>query len=175
MLRVVLPLITAANIGAVAAANIGAVAAVDIAVADKVVVIVYVDVVAAPAAASPRSPHRPADPERDRACSNNSSRRIWRIVNRRIGIDWRAIDILRRIRRHIDHLRVRLLDDDHSLVLNDLCLNRLLRVGLQGSCALRFLAHSLNGVHYVALLREKSVAQVCRPLNVIRQPLHQVW
>ena len=173
MLRVMLPFITTANIGAVTAADVG--------VADKVVVVVDVDVVVAPAAApapaasAPRSSHRPANSERDRACSNDCTCRIRRIVNRRIRIDWRAIDNRGRIRRHIDDIWISLLDDDHRLFLNDLCLYSLLRVGLQGSCALRFLAHSLNGVHNVALLREKSIAKFCRPLNVIGQPLHQVW
>jgi len=78
MLWIVLPFII--DVTAAIAADISAITAVAyVGVADKVVVVVNVDIVAAPAAtpapaASPRSPHCPTNSKRDRAGSNDSRR-----------------------------------------------------------------------------------------------------
>jgi hypothetical protein len=40
---------------------------------------------------------------------------------------------------------------------------------------LRLLAHALYGRHDLILLSQKRIAQISRPLNVIRQPFDDVW
>jgi hypothetical protein len=56
---------------------------------------------------------------------------------------------------------------DCLVVLDDPGFNFHLLVGLQRAGALRFLSHTLDRIHNVALLREESVAQIGGPLNVI--------
>ena len=45
---------------------------------------------------------------------------------------------------------------------------------VEGALVLRLLPHPLDGVHDVALLGEEGVAEVRRPLDVVREPLHHV-
>jgi hypothetical protein len=71
-------------------------------------------------------------------------------------------------------LRIRLLDDDHALRFDDLCLHDLLFIRLQIALFLRLLAHPLHGIHYVLLLREERIAKIGGPLDVISQPLYHV-
>jgi hypothetical protein len=175
MRRIVLPRIAAASI----AADVGSVTAADVGIAVKVVVPVYVDVAATPSAAptptsAPRRAHRQADPERYCAGSYNCSRRIRWVVNRRIGINRRSIHVSGIVRRHVNHLRICLFHNDYLFAFDNPGLDLLLLVGFQGAGALRFLPHPLNGVHDVGLLREKRVAEIGGPLNVIRQPLDQI-
>ncbi len=49
----------------------------------------------------------------------------------------------------------------------------LLLCGFQGALVLGLLAHPLNDIHDVALLRPKGVAENSGPLNVIREPLYR--
>jgi len=51
-----------------------------------------------------------------------------------------------------------LLHHNDTLVFYDLGLNLLVRIGHQGAFALGLRAHSLNGVHHIALLRKEGVA-----------------
>jgi hypothetical protein len=48
-----------------------------------------------------------------------------------------------------------------------LSFHRLLLIGSQRSGALRFLAHALNGIHYVALLRKEGITEISGPLDVV--------
>jgi hypothetical protein len=36
-------------------------------------------------------------------------------------------------------------------------------------------AHALNGIHQIALLRQKRISQIGRPLEIIRKSLHNIW
>ena len=143
----------------------------------EVVVDVDVDVVAsaAPAAAAAGAApdgraHHDAEAERD----ERGPGRIRRVVDRRIRVDRRPVDDRRAVRRHVDDLGVRRLDDDDCLSLDDLRLDLLLLVRLQGPVVLGLLPHPLDGVHDVALLREEGVPEVGRPLDVVREPLHDL-
>jgi hypothetical protein len=66
----------------------------------------------------------------------------------------------------LDHLRVGLLNNDHLLVLNCLGFYFHLFVRLQ-ALILGLLAHALDRVHHIRLLRQESVPQVGCPLNVV--------
>jgi hypothetical protein len=46
---------------------------------------------------------------------------------------------------------------------------------LKSAFVLGLLAHALNGIHHIALLRKESIAQIGGPLNVVCQPLHELW
>jgi hypothetical protein len=67
-----------------------------------------------------------------------------------------------------------LLDHDHTFVFDDFCFYLLLLAGFQISFVLCFLAHSLDGVHDVRLLREKCVAEVGCPLDIVGEPLDDI-
>src|SRR4029077_16853836 len=144
--------------------------------ADKVIGVIDVDVAASPATSpTPCATHPRA--HRDSNAEGNGYRPGGRIVNgwiRIIRIVGRAVDHRRAIRRHIDHLWIRLLDHDHALGFHDLRLYDLLLVGFQVALLLCLLAHPLHRVHHVLLLRQECIAQVRRPLNVIGQALDQV-
>jgi hypothetical protein len=47
--------------------------------------------------------------------------------------------------------------------------------GFQISCALSLRTHTLDGIHYVRLLRQECVSQIGRPLNIAGHPLNHVW
>jgi hypothetical protein len=64
------------------------------------------------------------------------------------------------------------LDHDHTLILNDLGFYLLLLGRFQIAGVLCLLAHALHGIHHIALLRQKRVAQVRGPLNVFCQTLY---
>src|SRR6201993_820120 len=155
--------------------NVVAVSTANIRVAVEIVVVVDSNVVvAAPAAApapsaSPRRSHHHANAKR-----NGQSRGIvsrWRIVNGRVGIDWRSVHHDRIIRRHINDLWIRLLDHDHTLALDDLGFHLLLLGRFQIAGVLCLLAHALHGIHHVALLRQERVAEIGGPLNVVCESL----
>jgi hypothetical protein len=40
---------------------------------------------------------------------------------------------------------------------------------MQSALVLRLLAHALNGIHHVALVRKEDVAEISSPLNVVSQ------
>ena len=104
MLRIVLPVGPTAIIakptrwlirGSVTVADVISISAVDIRVSVEVVVVIYVDVIATPAAAitptaTPERPHRYTDPKGKGHSGCVISRR--RVVNRWIRIDRRTID-----------------------------------------------------------------------------------
>jgi hypothetical protein len=71
-------------------------------------------------------------------------------------------------------LWVGLLDHDHTFVLNDLGFDLLLLGRFQIPLVLGFFAHALHGIHYIALLRQESVAQIGGPLNVVSETFHHV-
>jgi hypothetical protein len=50
----------------------------------------------------------------------------------------------------------------------------LLRSRLQSAFVLCLAAHALNRIHQIALLRQKGVAQIRGPLNVVSQQFHEV-
>lgn len=39
---------------------------------------------------------------------------------------------------------------------------------------MRFCAHTLNGIHHVALLRKKRVTEIGGPLDIVRQSLNHI-
>jgi hypothetical protein len=122
----------------------------------------------------PRGADRQADAERDRAGRDDGARRNRRIVDRRVGVDRRAVDDYRVVGRNIDDLRVRRLDDDDRLLLDDLRLDRLLLGRLERPGPLGLLAHPLDGIHDVGLLREERVAEFGGPLDVVPEALDDV-
>ena len=141
--RVVLPFIataaerinaiTTTEVAAVAAAKVATIttakrvypiAAADVGIAIEIVIAINVDIAAAPTTtptptAAPGSADRQPNAKRYRCgpkiCAGPV---IWRIPDRWIGITQWSIDISRVVRGHIDHLRIRLLDNDHLLALN---------------------------------------------------------
>jgi hypothetical protein len=170
VLRVVLPFVTCIPCSGIT----GAIAAcvVDVCGAVKTVVPVDVYVAAAPSAtptpaATERGAHCNADAKRERARSNDSAGGNRRVVDRRIRISRRTINNRRVIGWHIHYLWLRLLNYDYALALYNLGLDSHLFVRFKSSCFLCLPAHSLYGVHHVALLREKNIAQIGGPLNVV--------
>jgi len=72
-----------------------------------------------------------------------------------------------------------LFDDDRALVFDHLRIYFLLLTRFQITFVLSFLTHALYGIHYIGLLRQKCVAEVSGPLDVVcqsfddvRQPSH---
>jgi hypothetical protein len=66
----------------------------------------------------------------------------------------------------LDHLWVRLLNNDHLFVLNRLGFYLHLFVRLQ-ALILGLLAHALDRVHHIRLLRQECVPQIGCPLNIV--------
>jgi hypothetical protein len=67
-----------------------------------------------------------------------------------------------------------LLDNDHLLALNCLGFDLLVFIRHQSSFALCRHAHPLDGVHHIALLREKRVTEIRGPLNVVGEAFHHI-
>jgi hypothetical protein len=91
MSRIVLPPVTAADV-------VDAIAAIDVGIAIEIVVVINVDVVAAPTSAptptaAPGGAHGQTNSERNRTGGNHSASRIRRIIDRRIGIHRRTINV----------------------------------------------------------------------------------
>jgi hypothetical protein len=184
MLRIVLPVgISATSAPAawllrwtVSISDIVAVAAANVRVSVEIIVVIDVDgVVAAPAAtptpaAAPERPHRHSNAERNRHSRGIVSRR--RIVNGWVRVDGRTVHDYGIIRGNIHHLWVGLLDHDHTLALDDFGFHLLLLGRFQIAVVLCLLAHSLDSIHDIALLRQERVAQVGGPLNVICETLY---
>lgn len=183
MLRIVAPVgissVPATDVGTVSAVNVGPVATVNIRIAVEVIEIVDGDVIAAPAApisptaAPPKGAHSHTHTERDGKSCRIVARR--RIGNGRVRIRWRPVDDRGIVRGHIDDLRVGLLDHNHTLILDDLGFHFLLLGRFETAFVLSFFSHALHGIHHIALLRKKRVAQICRPLNVVGEPLCYIW
>jgi hypothetical protein len=154
------------------------VAVANIRVSVEIIVVIDVDgVVAAPAGAptpatAPERSHRHPNAEGNRHSCGIVS--CGRIVNGRVGVDGRTVNHYRIIRGYVDDLWVGLLDHDHTLALDDFGFHLLLLGRFQIAGVLCLFAHSLDGIHDIALLRQERVAQVRGPLNVIRQALYDV-
>ena len=99
---------------------------------------------------------------------------IGRIPDTRIGITHWSPDISGIVGGHIDHLRIRLLDHDYLLVLDGLFFDLLLVIRSQSSFLLGLRAHPLDGVHDIALLRQKGITEIGGPLNVIGEAFDHV-
>ena len=52
--------------------------------------------------------------------------------------------------------------------------NFLLSAGLQRACALSLGPHALDRRHHISLLRQESIAEIRRPLNVFCQLFHDI-
>jgi hypothetical protein len=61
-----------------------------------------------------------------------------------------------------------LLNDNHALLLNYFGFHLDLLVGAQFPGCRRLAAHALNGVHHLGLLREKGVAKLGGPFDVVK-------
>ena len=123
----------------------------------EVVVVVNVDVAVSPVAVSPVTapPRAPRDSGSER---QTHSRIPTRIVIGIIRISWRTVDNGWIVRRDVDHLRVRIFNDNHVFPAFASRLNYLLRTGLQGSFIFSFGAHALHCFHHVRLLSEERVS-----------------
>jgi hypothetical protein len=71
-------------------------------------------------------------------------------------------------------LRIGLLDHDDRLAFHNLRFHFLLLSGFQVACVLRLRAHTLNGIHDVGLLRQKRIAQIGGPLQILGELLQRV-
>jgi hypothetical protein len=148
--------------GAIAAADVVAVAAVNVRISVEVVVVVDIDVVvAAPSAtpsptAAPKRAHHDANTKGDCHACGVVSR--WRIVDRRVRINGRAVHHDRIIRGHVHDLRIRLLDDDYALIFDDLRFYFLLLIRFQIALILCLLAHALDRIHHILLLSQERIA-----------------
>ena len=71
-------------------------------------------------------------------------------------------------------MRISLLHNDRGLAFDNPCFHVLLLVGFQIAFVLRLFAHALHGIHYIALLGQEGVAEISRPLNVVRQAIDHV-
>src|SRR5258707_1040924 len=162
---------TTSTSAAIAAANAGiAVATVDIRVSVEIIVVVDGDVVVAtptavPPAAAPRGSHSHSNSERNRHARCVVAGR--RVVNGWIWVNRRTVHDRRVITWNVDYFGVGLFDDYNGLALDNLCFYFHLLIRLQVSRVLRFGAHALHRVHDIGLLRQKGVAQICRPLDVV--------
>ena len=162
------------TVAAVAAVDVLPIAVVDvlpIAVVDEVVVMVDVDVVVSAPTASPTGTATPegshCDPNTERYGHAGCIVANRRIGDRRIRINRSTIHDGWIVARHVDDFRASLFDYYDRFILDNFGFHLLLFAGLQISCVLSFLAHALHRVHHVALLSEKSIPEVRRPLNVV--------
>jgi len=64
-------------------------------------------------------------------------------------------------------LRIRLLNDDNFLALDNLGFHFLLLGGFQVAILVGLLAHALYCIHHIVLLSEKCIAKICGPLDVV--------
>src|SRR5690242_4121277 len=132
MRRIVLPL-AATSVRAVTALDIvHAITTADVRIAIEIVIHVDVDIAAAPTAtptpaAAPRRTHGQTNTKRDGAGRNHGPGRGW-IINRRIRIGRSAVHDCRVVRRHINNLRIRLLDHNYFFALDYLRFDFLLLV-----------------------------------------------
>jgi hypothetical protein len=71
-------------------------------------------------------------------------------------------------------LRIGLFDYNYWFVLYDLCFHLLLLSRFEVAFVLSLLAHALYGIHNITLLRQKRVAQICGPANVVCHALYYI-
>jgi hypothetical protein len=158
--------------GPVAAANIG--------IAVEVVIHVDIDITTAPAAApAPAAPcgtprETETKPYGSRGPDGSGAVVIRRVIDRWVGVPDRTVRVHRVIRRHIKDLGIRRLYNDHLLAFDHLRLDLHLLVRYERPFIFRLRAHPLHGIHHVLLLSDEGVAEVGRPLNVLRKPLDHI-
>ena len=142
--------------------DVAAVAAANVRIAIEIIVVIDVDVIvstppAAPTPApAPERSHRHSNAEGDR-----HPRRVitgWRIVDRRVGIERCSPNYIGIVRRDVNNLGIGLLDHNHTLTFEGFRFYFLLFGRLQISLVVGLLAHALDGIHHVTLLREESIA-----------------
>ena len=161
MLRIVIPFSAAALVDLISIAACIDVVLVEIVFVVDVHVTAAVPVAVAPAAA-PRGAHCNAH--------SKSHHSVTRRISVRIRVDGRgAVNDGRAILRNVNNLRIRRLNHDYFFVLNCLRFDCLLRACLKIASSFRLGAHSLNGVHHVRLLSEKSISEIHHPGRVIAQ------
>ncbi len=146
------------------------------AVAIEAIKVVDVNIATAPAAtpsvtAAPPRSHQHSRAEGKRSAGCVVARRI---VERRIWIRRFTVYSCGLIRRNVHNFRISWLDHNHALVVNLLRFHSLLLRSVQSALVLRLLAHALNGIHHVALVRKEGVAEIGSPLNVVSQYFHDV-
>ncbi len=174
MLRIVLPVVSTVDVVSVPAIDVG----IPVGIVDEVIVVVDRNVVVAtPAgmvspASAPSRPHRYANAEAY-GCAGEISPH-WRIGDRGIRVNRRAVDYHRVIAGNVYHLRVGLLNHNYGLILHYLRFHGLLLGGLQVTRALGLRAHALHCVHHITLLCQEGIAQVRSPLDVLRELLGRV-
>lgn len=162
MLRIVIPIPAAlARSVALTPVNIVDVVAVEIVVVVNRYITAAVPIAVTPRA-SPRRAHRNTGSEGKRSVT-------WRVrvrirINRRRTVNdgWTVLG-------NVNSLRIRWLNHDHFFVLNRLRFDFLLCACLKVAGSFRLLAHSLNGIHYVRLLSEKSISEIHHPGCMIAQ------
>jgi hypothetical protein len=64
-------------------------------------------------------------------------------------------------------LRIRLFHNNDTLAFDNLGFDLLLLIRFQVALVLSLLAHPLYRIHYIALLRQKRVAEIGRPLDIV--------
>ena len=156
-----LPVSAAALTGSIALASVDIVniVAIEIVVVVDRYVTAAVPIAIAPAT-SPSCAHCNAHSE--------SERSVTRRINVWVRIRRRAIDHGWIVLWNVNNLRIGWLDNDYLFSsFNGLRFDCLLRGRLQISGAFRLSAHALNRVHHISLLRQKRVAQVHRPGDVL--------
>ncbi len=141
-------------------------------------IVVVVDVVAAPVAVAPDGcADRHAGAEREQARRRDVPRRISihrGVVRRWVG-GWRcAVDGLRAVLGNVHDLRVRGLDPDDLLLLDDLAGDDLLLRRLEGTGLVCLRPHPLDRVEDLVLLVEEGIPQILRPVEIVRHALEQV-
>jgi len=141
-----------------------AVSTADVCITNKVVVVVDVDIAAAPSgvpapASTPERPHRYTDAEGK--CHPGC------VVARWVGIRRGAPHHHRIVRRHVNNLLTWWLDYNHGLVIDRLGFHLLLLARFQMATFLGLPPHPLDRRHHIALLREKGIPQIRSPLNVV--------
>src|SRR6266480_1395895 len=126
---------------------------VPIAIPVKVVVVIDVDVAAAPVAVTPPV-IRDSRAYKDTGAKGQPHPRIIAgIAVGIVGISWRTINNRWIVGGNIDGLRVRLFYNNNFLVILDsLLLDYLFLAGLECAFRLRFGPHSLDGVQHILLL-----------------------
>jgi hypothetical protein len=71
-------------------------------------------------------------------------------------------------------LRTRLFYYDYAFAFDNLGFHLLLLIRFQVALVLGLLAHALHSFHHIVLLSQKRVAEIGRPLDVVRKSLHHV-
>lgn len=148
-----------------------AVSIADVCIAKEVIVVVDVDIVSAPSGV----PAPTSAPERSHRYTGAEGQcHPGCVVTRRIWIHRGAPHHHRIVGRYVNNFLTRWLDYDHSFVIGCLGLHFQLLGRFQMATFLRLFPHALDRRHHIALLREKGIPQISRPLNIVGQPFHYV-